>query len=1154
MSNESWKRYGGVSKTDKFKNLTIGTLVADQVLLRQKVSTVTEFPNSINVTNGDLSVLKGSLSGQNLTVNNSLTSKDATIQNKITIGNSGSTNSLSLSNTTGGINIDTQILDICANFILRSSSTTAQNVIAQNSNTNGIIVSVDANNNSYIDFFKTNKTPQPPQNSAIAGSDAKISALTNTLQFESSNIKINSGSTIDISSNNTGNIRTAGALKLLSNANIDVSANTLLNLIAPNTTIYSRLHVTNRDVSSNLLNETMVIYDISAGRYLYDVYNNNSYTKGSALTLVSNDTVSNTFMNIITPNKLGLGIGGGSYIKDTARSFGTIGVYNSQNQYIPSQNIVSGNSKEKYYSTIGVNKHAPSTENYVMDINGATRITNGEINKVQDMSFQILNVAFSKTNKLFGIAVGTPSSITSPYTQNIYYTNDGGANWRQSVVDNNPSGLASGYRNLCIYVYDSSYAVIGANDTFLLYTNNGGQNWTTYTTSTYIGFDSIYSIYSTIYDSKKYVVIAYTTNYVNYYGIFLDKGSTINNSNIISNTNQTIFIDGYSNYIYCVGNGIQKYQINTSSPSTSNLSSVYNTVNSNYRYNHINVLDNLYAVAVGSNIISYTKDGGNNWNNVLLTNTSLNMCYVYDTLRAVAVGENGQLLYTNDGYLTWNIIPDVLLNSGGNSNILNGSGNSLKTIYMPNINSLVISKIIQTYNSASQLGLSNIYYCYLPNLFNRSQNSVFDISGSSQIGGDLTITEGGKLIVNYDSSLNGNLFVNYDVSMKSRLYVGNDATINTRLFTIGDTSLNSRLYIASDVTMNKRLFTLGDASFNSNLFVNYDTSLNSRLVVGSDVTMNKRLFTLGDASFNSNLFVNYDTSLNSRLVVGSDVTMNKRLFTLGDVSFNSNLFVNYDTSLNSRLVVGSDVTMNKRLFTLGDSSFNGNLFVNYDTTMNSRLVVGSDVTMNKRLFTMGDASFNSNLFVNYDTSMNSRLVVGSDARINKRLFVIGDSSFSGSLYIASDATIIGNLNVTSRIINNADVIMKSGLFVDLDVSINGGVTIGKDVVINGNLTVKQAQSQNVINTTVNNYNLIISEDLSLNGRLIASGDISFNSNLYISKNMNVNTSNNITNALVNINGNMITNYVGINTTSVNTNRALDINGNIVQSNGCIFQF
>jgi len=1023
MSNDSWKRYGGVSKTDKFKNLTIGTIVADQVLLRQKVSTITSFNTSINVAGG--LTVTGDITGTNINATNSFTTKDAIISNKLNLG-SGIQNYLFSNNTGIGINNDTPSasLDICGNLIVRSPYTTTRNIIAQNRNIKGIVVSVDANNYSYIDFFNTNNTT----NTSGGASDAKLTVYSNTFQVDAANIKINSGSAFDISSNNTGNFRTRSTMNLSSNASIDVSANTLLNLISQHTTIYSRLHITNRDVSSNLLNETMVVYDISAGTYLYDVYNNNSYNKGNALTLVTNGNVSNTFMNIITPSKLGLGIGGGSYINDTTRSFGTIGVFDADKQYIPVQNIVSGNSKAKYYSTVGVNKHSPTTENYVMDINGATRITNGEINKVQDVSFQILNVAFSKTNKLFGIAVGTPSSPVSLYKQFIYYTNDGGLNWRSAApLDNSDASIVGSSKNFCIYVYDETYAVIGTINGTLLYSTNGGASWGKYDFfSNIFNFNNIFILKTSAPNSAtNYRVF---TTYDNYYGYFNTTNTSFTEFTRPPNT-ITNFVDGNSNYVYYVGTGIHLYNVSTN---------IFNDkLFTSNTYNHIAVLDDNYAIAVGNNIISYTNNGGENWNNITLTDTILNMCYIYDSQRAVAVGEGGKLLYTINGYVTWNIIPNELLNSGGNSNILNGSTSSLKTVYMPNINSFVISKIIQTYNNiigSSQFGLSNIYYCYLPNLFNRSQNSVLDISGSSLIAGDLTVTEGGKLITHYDSSFNGNLFVNYD------------------------TSLNSRLYVASDATINKRLFTIGDVSFNGNLFVNYDTSLNSRLYVASDAKINKRLFVLGDVSFNSNLYINYDTKLN------------------------------------------------------------GNLFVSYDTSLNSRLYVASDTTINKRLFTMDD--------VNFD----------------------------GSLYVAKDATIIGNLNVTNKIVNNSDVTMKSNLFVDYDASINGSVYIGNDIVINGNLRIKQGENKYIINTKINNYELIISEDLSLNGILVASGDVSLNSNLYISKHMWVNTDNNIENALVNINGNMITNYVGINTTTVNTNRALDINGNIVQSNGCIFQF
>ena len=1013
MSNDSWKRYGGVSKTDKFKNLTIGTIVADQVLLRQKVSTITSFNTSINVAGG-LSVTQD-VSGQNINASNRLTAKDATILNLLTLGN-GITNYL-FSNDTGiGINNGepSATLDICGNLIVRSPYLNTRNIIAQNKNIKGIVVSVDANDYSYIDFFNTNNT----NNTNAGASDAKLTVYRNTFQVDATNIKINSGLAFDISSNITGNIRTGTAMKLSSNASIDLSANKLLNLISPDTTIYSRLHITNRDVSSNLLNETMVVYDISAGRYLYDIYNNNTYNKGNALTLVSNNNASNTFMNMITPSKLGLGIGGGSYINDTTRSFGTIGVFDADKQYIPAQNIVSGNSKAKYYSTVGVNKHSPKTENYVMDINGATRITNGEINKVQDVSFQILNVAFSKIEPSFGIAVGTPSSPVSPYKQSIYYTNDGGLKWIETVVDNTTAGIAGSSKNFCIYVYNRSYAVIGTILGNLLFTTDGGASWTKYNVPGY-NFNNIFILKTSATNYRVF------TTYDNSYGYFNTTNTSFNEFTRPSNT-ITNFVDGNSKYIYYVGTGIQRYVV-----SNNNLDSSVLTTNT---YNHIAVFEDNYAIAVGNNIISYTNDGGKNWNNITLTNTILNMCYIYDSQRAVAVGERGNLLYTIDGYKTWNIIPNELLNSGGNSKILNGSTSSLKTVYMPNINSFVISKIIQTYIDDTQFGLSNIYYCYLPNLFNRSQNSVLDVSGSSLIAGDLTVTEGGKLIAHYDSSFNGNLVVNYDTSLKSRLYVDSDTTIN------------------------------------------------------------KRLFTIGDVSFSGNLFVSYDTSLNSRLYVTSDAKINKRLFVLGDVSFTSNLYVNYDTRTN------------------------GNLFVSYDTSLNSRLYVASDTTINKRLFTMDDVRF------------------------------------SGSLYVAKDATIIGNLNVTNKIVNNSDVTMKSNLFVDYDASINGSVYVGNDIVINGNLRIKQGENKYIINTKINNYELIISEDLSLNGTLVASGDVSLNSNLYVSKNMWVNTDNNIENALVNINGNMITNYIGINTTTVNTNRALDINGNVVQSNGCIFQF
>ena len=1054
MSN-SWKKYGGQSKMDKFQHLTIGTLVADQVLLREKVTTQLTFTDTVNIiNNGSLNVLQGNITGQNINSTNNLTvEKDATVKGKLNIG---SVNNYIYSSPIGiGINNDnpSATLDIFGNLIVRSGTTTLRNVIAQNSNNKGVVVNVNDTYSS-LEFYNINSISTNIPNSKITTFDNTYQLDTINQIMNATSTKINSLSSIDISTNNIGNIKAGSILNVSSNGNVNINAIDLLNLVSPSSTIISRLHITTtQDASANILDETVIIYDISNGNYLYDVYEDNTKNTGCALTLAAKDNTSTTFMNIITPSKLGLAMGGGAYVKDSTRSFATIGI-NNNGLFVPSQNIVSGTSKAKYYTTTGFNKYAPSTEKYVVDINGSMRITNGEINKVQDVSFQILNISFSKINKLVGIAVGTPSAFSVPFTQNIYYTNDGGINWNLKTVDNTSTGLASNSKNFCISVFDNNIAFIGANNSNLLITTNGGANWTSISITNSI---NIQKIFVNEISGTKRIFIGYNTSTssvlpttVDYIG-YLDYNSNTINS-VISTINNTInYVDGYGNYVFFVGNGIQRYNFNTKTIDiTTNIGS--------YTYNSINVYNSNIAIAVGNNVISYTKNGGSNWTTISsFTNTIFNSVYIYDAMFAMVVGEGGKILYTMDGYVTWNIIANDLLNSGGNAGVLNNPNNKLQSVYMPDINSFVISKIIQSY-SGSQLGISKIYYCYFPNVFNRSQNTVLDVSGCVQIGGDLNITEGGNLYVKYDSVLSGNLVVSYDVS------------------------LNSRLYVKSDATFNKKLFTIGDASFGGNMFVIYDTSLNSRLYVNSDATINKRLYTKGDASFG------------------------------------------------------------------------GNMFVIYDTSLNSRLYVNSDTNINKRLYTKGDASFGGNVFIIYDTSLNSRLYVNSDATINKRLFTNGDTTLYGSLYVAKDTTVIGNLNVTNRIINNSDVFMRSSLFVDYDASINGSVSIGKDLLVNGNLSVKQYQTQNIINTTVSNYNLIISEDISLNGRLFTSNDVSLNGNLYIAKNMNINTTNNITNALVNINGNMITNYVGINTSSVNTNRALDINGNVVQSNGCIFQF
>ena len=61
MSNNSWKQYGGIYKSDKLHNVSVGTLVADNILLRKIALAQTTI-------NGDLTITGTTSMSQNLSL------------------------------------------------------------------------------------------------------------------------------------------------------------------------------------------------------------------------------------------------------------------------------------------------------------------------------------------------------------------------------------------------------------------------------------------------------------------------------------------------------------------------------------------------------------------------------------------------------------------------------------------------------------------------------------------------------------------------------------------------------------------------------------------------------------------------------------------------------------------------------------------------------------------------------------------------------------------------------------------------------------------------------------------------------------------------------------------------------------------------------
>jgi uncharacterized protein (DUF1684 family) len=402
-----------------------------------------------------------------------------------------------------------------------------------------------------------------------------------------------------------------------------------------------------------------------------------------------------------------------------------------------------------------------------------------------------------------------------------------------------------------------------------------------------------------------------------------------------------------------------------------------------------------------------------------------------------------------------------------------------------------------SYTLNNWLDLSNV-----SNLF----KSIY-VKGFVDISGGDFISRNGNLHIAGNANL-GNAYIvnNIGIGVSGSIYqldVSGSSQIRNQLVVLGDASINGNIITPTPATAdnsNKVATTayVQNQGYATSAYVQSQNSsalnnLSANYAPLVAPTFSGTLTSTGDASINTRLFVGQDASLNANLYVLSKTILG------GDASLNSGLFVSKDSSLNgnlyvsSKTIMGGDASLNSGLFVAKDASLNGNLYVANKT------IIGGDASLNSGLFVSKDASLNANLYVANKT------IIGGDASLNSGLFVSKDSSLNGNLYVSSK-TIIGG-----------DASLNSGLFVSKDASLNGNVyvanklTVGGDLSLNGNLTVhgtiaiQQLTNVNYINTTTTNYQLIISEDISLNGRLLTSGDVSLNSRLSVAQDASFNS-------------------------------------------------
>jgi predicted acyltransferase (DUF342 family) len=1003
----TWKKYGGRSKTDNLNSVSVRSFAADTFTLRNSYVGTFDITGELHVSGdatsdstiyGNDLVIKHNIYADRLFVKTytlQFTSVDvsgildvnhgntylhqhlevdrtATVRDKLILGESANGNTFLFGNTNGKIGVNTinpqssyDILSSNTPFGFNVRSTTEQylyTVPTQNVNGQGIVMKSNVAD-SKIEFY-----------------------VDNTIQ----------SGTPD------------GLIQYTSGGNLTIDVSNNINLLA--TLAISK----KANVAPHMLNESVVIYDTpSPNPYLNLIYENNTDKLGEALTLVSNDANSMTFMNIITPNKMGVAFGGGAYPNDQTRSLATIGCLDTSANFTPAMNILSGNSTVHQKTTLGINTHSPETEKYTLDVNGPTHIKNGEITITAETDFEILALTIGKTAQSRAIAVGTASATSNPYRQTFLQTTTSGELWSLNrdlsggFIEDTPNNVLNS-----AFVYDGSLSVVaGGVYAYISHHETTGSIFKDIFLPEDLGYINAVYVVQSPTTAKVRILLAQDGSIYwfdfSYNSIFLaeniesragDNGSF----SLPLTRSRAMSMDGVQNSVWmAVDDSILKIDPVAKTATTSK-------TNPGKIYKSIRVYSSNIIVATGQGVITYTKNGGTTWTDYTTPYTVASVG-ILDASRAVAVCNGGVVIYTTDGFASWQTVPYDILNSSGNADRLIDPNYNLTKIEIVDIANFYITKQIRGYNlMTSTAGKTHLFHLYLPNLFNRSNNIVLDISGCARISGDMNINDGGKIASNNAefSLLNEGVKTLYIGNDASAIFVGKWSTnsnvvVNSDLSVVGNSVLNQNLTVANNAfvlknaTVSGETFLLANVSVGANLYVANNANIGGNLDV-------LKTTTLSDATIRGNLtvarlstFVGNATFSNTITVVGN-ATMNRNLHIQGNLNVDGNAL------LSGNLTVSQNATLRRDLTIAGNANVSSNLFVANNANITKQAYVGDT------LYVAGNITTPGNLTV---ANANVSTLLVRNATVSNEMRMLGNANISNTLYVAGTATAATNLNV-----------------------------------------------------------------------------------------------------------------------------------------------
>jgi hypothetical protein len=417
-----------------------------------------------------------------------------------------------------------------------------------------------------------------------------------------------------------------------------------------------------------------------------------------------------------------------------------------------------------------------------------------------------------------------------------------------------------------------------------------------------------------------------------------------------------------------------------------------------------------------------------------------------------------------------------------------------------------------------------------------------------------------NLLVSKDASLNGNLYVVGDATFTNRMFVGSTIseggvllsnkyapiaspgltgipTAPTASSSTNTTQIATTQFVTTKINnildnVQGNLSTLNalaasvnfDPSFSYNVLTQLSgkvsisnpefvgTASAGKLISSGDIS-GVRLFATGDCSFNGSL------SLNGTLRTLRDMSVNTLTIGRGGGSVSYNAAFGYqtlskNTSGSQNVAIGYQALLNN---ITGNENTGVGCFACTNSTGSFNTAVGSAAYM-------GSATGSHNVAVGYASLYNTTSGVNNTAlgsgslqnnttgsqnvAIGRNAGNAGTNNTTGSnnTFVGCQTQLSGGqwsnstaLGINATITGNSQVVLGTAnekVVIPGDASLNGNIVIGRNLTVLGNISIQNYTNQNIITTTTTNYQLIVSEDLSLNGRLVASGDSSFNGNIY----------------------------------------------------------